>query len=75
MKGALPVWQRARCLIADAAAVLTAAVAAGGCKLLLGEGDSGEHLTGVFRTARSLATFLGGDTVIQYRHNQLGIPL
>ena len=55
----------------------TIIVAAGGGELLSGEGDPGEELAGILRTAAAggIAAFLGGDGVIQHRHDQLGIPL
>jgi len=49
-------------------------VAAFGGKLGGREGNPGEHLAGVFGAAGRIAAFLGGDTVVQYRHHKLGIP-
>ena len=58
--------------------IVTAAcvIAAAGSKLGSGEGDAAEHFAGVLRIAAgAVAAFLGGNGVIQHRHNQLGIPL
>ena len=52
-----------------------AAVAAGGRELLRGEGDAAEQLAGVLRAAGGVAALLGGNAVVQYRNQQLGIPL
>ena len=49
-----------------------AAVAASGGKLAFREWDPAEHLTGILPTAGRFAALLGGNTVIQHRHQQLG---
>ena len=60
----------------DGGIVTLALVASGRCELRGGEGNAAEHLTGIFRAAAGrVAAFLGGDGVIQHRHDQLGIPL
>jgi hypothetical protein len=47
-----------------------------GDELFFREGNTAEDLAGVFSTtAGSVATFLGGDAVIQHGDYQLGIPL
>lgn len=48
-------------------------VAISGCELISGEGNPGEHFTGIFSTAGSVATFFGGNAVIQNRYDQLCI--
>ncbi len=56
--------------------VIPLLVAVPGDKLLFREGNAAEHFTGILSTAaRSVAAFLGGNAVIQHRHDNLGIPL
>ena len=44
-------------------------------KLSLRERNPAEHFTGIFPATRIFAAFLGRDAIIQYRYQQLGIPL
>ena len=50
------------------------AVAALGGELGGREGDAAEQLAGVFRAARGVAAFLGGDAVVHDGHNELCVP-
>ena len=50
-------------------------VAATGDKLAFREGNPAEHLAGVLPAAWAVAALLGGNAVIQHRHQQLSIPL
>ena len=52
-----------------------ALVAASGGELILREWDPGKHLAGIFPAAGGIAALLGGQTVVQHRNQQLGIPL
>ena len=71
------------CVLFAAAAVIAAvvgraaavSVAAGGGELGRGEGNSAEHFAGILGAAGGVAAFLGGNGVIQHRHDELGIPL
>ena len=58
--------------IAGAVAILFVAVFRS--KLLCGERNPGEHLTGVLTATGIVAALLGGDAVLCHRHNDLGIP-
>ena len=58
------------------AIIVPGIIAATGRKLSGREGNTGEHFAGVFRAAAGAVTaFLGGQTVVQYRNNKLGVPL
>jgi hypothetical protein len=57
------------------AVTVTFFVAIGGLELGCGEGDSAEHLTGIFSAAGAFAAFLAGDAVLHNGYNQLCIPL
>ena len=68
------------CAVASAGFVMTVriifSVAIPGRKLLGREGDAAEHFAGIFCAAAALvAAFLAGKSVIQHRHDELGLPL
>ena len=57
-------------------AAMLVLIATRGGELLGGEGDPGEHFTGVFRGgAGGVAAFLGGQGVVQDGDDELGVPL
>ena len=55
--------------------ITAAAVAAVGGELTGREGDSAEQFTGILGAAGIVAAFLGGDGVVQHRHDELCVPL
>ena len=56
------------------AALCLARITAPWGKLVLRERNTAEHLTGIFPAAGILTAHLGGDTIVQNRHQKLGIP-
>ena len=56
------------------AALCLTRITATWCKLVLWEWNTAEHLTGIFPAAGILTAHLGGNTIVQNRHQKLGIP-